>query len=535
MPTEKITFKKGAPPAVYVYQTLRAYRNALGKPTSDEALIGKKDPHTGMLIPNERYFSLRGQSPAPLLPDRIQACGPTAAFLHIAHSIGLLPILKQTFPHTWKQLFTYAQYMVCEGNLMQHCLLWHEHTSTIADDISSPGSSELFASLSFASRMAFFRQWIAANRGAGGALDAYLACDVTSVSTCARGIDQAEWGYNRDHENLPQINIGMFFGQGVRLPVFYNWYSGSITDKADLKFMMRYAGELGIGKVRFVLDQGFVTRGNCKYMYGRELSFVSCLPHGRLEARNIIAAVAGGLKQSAHWIAEYQVYGVSVPCTLYGIPMRAHVITGPDKEAADVKKLYAWIERAEQELSELEGRKTLPKRYSRFFERKEGGKGRRVCYARNHKKIDEEVKRAGMVVFITTDRELSTGEIIGWYRRRDVIEKGFDNLKNELDFHRLRTHLNETTEGKLFVAFLALILRTQLLNHIAALPRKGRPTGTEAILELKKIKALTFNGKGVYLAALTAKQKKILAAVGLSPDAFEQHVVSGFSQFLSVP
>jgi transposase len=534
MPTQKITFKKGSPPTIYVYQTVRAYRNALGKPTSDEVLIGRKDLQTGMLIPNDRYFSLRGQSPAPLLPDHIESSGATTAFLHIAHTIGLLPILKQTFPQNWRQLFTYAQYMVCEGNVMQHCLLWNEHTKTITDDISSPGSSELFASLSFASRMAFFRMWIAANRGAQGALSAYVAYDVSSVSTYARGIDQAEWGYNRDQENLRQINIGMFFGEAVRLPVFYNWYSGSITDKADLTFMMRYAGELGIGKVRFVLDQGFVTQGNCKYMYGKEVSFVTCLPHGRLEAQNIIAAVADRLKQSAHWIAEYQVYGVSIPYTLYGIPLTAHVIVNPDKEAADIKKLYAWIEQAEQELSRMEGRRTLPKRYSRFFDRKEGGKGRPFYYARNHSKIDEEVRRAGMMVFITTDGGLSTGEIIGWYRQRDVIEKAFDNLKNELDFHRLRTHLNETTDGKLFVAFLALILRTGLLNHIAALPRKGRPSGTEAILELKKIKALTFNGKGVYLSTLTAMQKKILASIGLAPDVFEQHVVSGFSQFLSV-
>jgi hypothetical protein len=165
MPTQKITFKKGTPPTIYVYQTIRAYRNALGKPTSDEVLIGRKDPQTGMLIPNDRYCSLRGQSPKPLLPDRIQSCGATAAFLHIAETIGLLPILKQTFPQNWKKIFTYAHYMVCEGNVMQHCLLWNEHTMTITDDISSGGSSEVFASLSFASRMAFFRMWIAANRG----------------------------------------------------------------------------------------------------------------------------------------------------------------------------------------------------------------------------------------------------------------------------------------------------------------------------------------------------------------------------------
>ena len=120
-------------------------------------------------------LSAEHPTPKPLLPDRIQSCGANPAFLHIAHTIGLLPILKQTFPTKWKQLFTYAQYMVCEGNVMQHCLLWNEHTATITDDISSGGSSELFASLSFPSRMAFFRTWIAANRGIRGALNAYVA------------------------------------------------------------------------------------------------------------------------------------------------------------------------------------------------------------------------------------------------------------------------------------------------------------------------------------------------------------------------
>jgi hypothetical protein len=32
-------------------------------------------------------------------------------------------------------------------------------------------------------------------------------------------------------------------------------------------------------------------------MQSRELSFVTCLPHGRLEWRNIIAAATGRLKQ----------------------------------------------------------------------------------------------------------------------------------------------------------------------------------------------------------------------------------------------
>jgi len=52
----KTTRKKGPGNSVYIYLTTRAYRNAAGKPTSDEAMIGKLAPDGLSLIPNQRYF-----------------------------------------------------------------------------------------------------------------------------------------------------------------------------------------------------------------------------------------------------------------------------------------------------------------------------------------------------------------------------------------------------------------------------------------------------------------------------------------------
>jgi hypothetical protein len=57
IPDKKVTFKN-VNNNIYVYYTVRAYRNEAGNPTSDEVSIGKKDISTGMLIPNRRYFEL---------------------------------------------------------------------------------------------------------------------------------------------------------------------------------------------------------------------------------------------------------------------------------------------------------------------------------------------------------------------------------------------------------------------------------------------------------------------------------------------
>ena len=42
----------------YVYYTVRAYRNAKGKPTSQRVSIGKYDAETGKLIPNRKYYEV---------------------------------------------------------------------------------------------------------------------------------------------------------------------------------------------------------------------------------------------------------------------------------------------------------------------------------------------------------------------------------------------------------------------------------------------------------------------------------------------
>ena len=53
--------------------------------------------------------------------------------------------------------------------------------------------SRLSASIAHGERMAFFGGWVG-----GLSEQEYIAYDVTSVSTASRGIDIAEWGYNRD-------------------------------------------------------------------------------------------------------------------------------------------------------------------------------------------------------------------------------------------------------------------------------------------------------------------------------------------------
>ena len=265
MPAKKVTYKNGANGTIYVYYTVRAYRNKAGKPTSDEVAIGKKDNATGQLIPNRRYYEFFPDTkmpqkdskplPSPLsLPKSVRSCGNTAALLKTADSIGLTEILKKCFPDRWNRILAAAFYILCQGNVMMYIEDWFDETNVkFAERMDDIDCSRLFASITDDDKKCFFKEWVKYIKE-----KEYIAYDVSSISAYSGNIDIAEWGYNRDHEKLPQMNIGMYYGMTSRIPVYYDLYSGSIPDKTYMEFMMTTAKDLGICNVCFVIDRGFV-------------------------------------------------------------------------------------------------------------------------------------------------------------------------------------------------------------------------------------------------------------------------------------
>ncbi len=69
-------------------------------------------------------------------------------------------------------------------------------------------------------RRQFTRKWIARYGHSSQA----AVFDITSLSSYSELSDFVEWGYNRDGENLPQINLGMIWTDknNNKLPVKNN-------------------------------------------------------------------------------------------------------------------------------------------------------------------------------------------------------------------------------------------------------------------------------------------------------------------------
>jgi transposase len=521
MPEKKIVTRTYANGSVYVYYRIRTYRNEKGQPTNDVVAIGKKDTASGKLIPNQRYFDFfpdsNYQNPKTITPKLIKACGNVAAMMEIANQTELLSTLKKSIPTKCDQLLATAFYMICEGNVMMYIGDWFENNNVnFTEHMTDIDCSKLFASITEEEKRLFFSEWIKI-RGE----QEHIAYDVTSVSTHSQNNEIAEWGFNRDNEKLPQINLGLFYGVSSNMPIYYHTYSGSIPDKVCLEYMMATAKDLGISNTSFVFDCGFVTEENFLYMYENNIPFITAMPGNRTAATNLIDKFKNSIEKSGNRIRDYDVYGVAHPTSMYGQEIQAHIFFDQERRLFETNEIYAYIDKLEAELIELsKAKKQVTKRFKEIFIINEQPKSS-FTYELDTEKIDAKLSRAGYFILLCTNRELKSKAVLKTYREKDTIEKNFDQFKNRLDFKRFRTHWKATMEGKIFVGFIALILRTYMKGLIKKNDDLKKVTFEKMLIELNKIKSVTMSDNKSILMPLTKLQKDILSTLKVNTALLE--------------
>ncbi len=81
--------------------------------------------------------------------------------------------------------------------------------------------------------------------------------DITSLSSYSGLIEMLEYGYNRDKDGLPQLNLGLYVDRKADLPFGFDVYPGSIVDVSTLKNTVKKIRDLGIDKTCLVIDRRF--------------------------------------------------------------------------------------------------------------------------------------------------------------------------------------------------------------------------------------------------------------------------------------
>ena len=509
------TKSAGAKGEKYVYKYVKYFRNADGEPRNTAKAIGKLDIVSGKMYPNRYYFETYNLEPS--LPDiSMWDYGYSYIALKVSRDTGLLDCLKEACGEKAMDILVMAAYIIREGNAMDGLDDWQMRNYVPGHNrlLTSQSTSKLFASLTPGMRDAFFAGWIKKALG-----DQTVCYDVTSISSYSHQMINVERGYNRDDEGLPQYNMGMFCNEGTRIPLYYNRYNGSLTDRTNLCYVLANAKAVGIKRVKLVLDGGFWSEECLKSLSGACQTFTVGMPASLKESDRILAAHGDGIAAYANELKGHHIYCVPVHTEIHRIAGRVLIYYDAWNHVNQCIELSSHIERLKAELETVKRfpKKTLT-RYAPYFALTKHEQDSGFDYRIDDEAIEGMRKRKGYFLIFSTDMESSPQQILDYYRAKDADEKIFAQIKVDMDGGRIRTHNEETTDGKTFVAFIACVIRSFMLNRLSKYLDDHSTSMKKVFNQLSNIIIISSNDRYRFAKALTKTQKIILSAFDAADD-----------------
>lgn len=351
-----------------------------------------------------------------------------------------------------------------------------------------------------------------------------LVYDITSLSSYSSLIRLLEYGYNRDGQSLPQINLSLIMDKDLGIPVMYDIYPGSIPDIATLSSTLTKLEAYGVHEYTGIMDRGFFSESNLLEMLERRISFIIAAKFNSKKMNMLLTEAQGDIDNIAHLqkFKDRTMYVKPVVLSLDEHSLNGYLFYDPIREQEEKESLTSRLYDIREELVNVRLKKNqiayrvfLDKAgdFKNFFDWNQVDDRIEATIRQNA--VAQRMNRMGQfMLFYSGDVDWMT--CLSLYRERDCIEKEFKGLKNELAVLPLKTHNNNTTRGYLFVAFLSLILRSRLLKMIKDSDILKKYSVERVLLELEKWRKITLADGQVVTTVMTKKQRTVLEALELS-------------------
>ena len=530
----KITYRKRDDSCYVYYEYDRVYDPSQKYTNVKRAMIGKQskaDLH--MMQPNQNYLKYFPEVELPEEKNRTlrSSCLRVGAYIvlqKLLRESGIPEMLSQYFNEKDLGLFLdlAAYSIITESNAAQYYPDYAYNHAIFSKDMriyTDSKVSDFFRSITDNQSVGFLNSW---NESKDHREKIYISYDSTNKNCQAGDIEMLEYGNAKVDQGSPIFNYSIAYDTRNKEPLFYEAYPGSINDVSQLQYMLDKAKGYGYKKIGFILDRGYFSKSNIEYMDQCGYSFVIMVRGMATLVNELILKNKGTFeKKRIHNISDYRVYGVTVKKKLYATDEKDryfHIYHSIEKESAErtqlenrIDEMTKFMKRHSNEMREFGAG------FERYFE---------LYYDEEHKTflfpvekarvIENEIELCGYFCIITSEK-MTAKEAIELYKSRDASEKLFRGDKSYLGNRSLRVYSDESASAKIFIEFIALIIRSRIFTNLKEEMKNldKRPnymTVPAAIKELEKIEMVR-QLDNVYRLdhAVTAAQKTILKAFGI--------------------
>ena len=538
----KITYRrKGETDYVY-YEYTRIYQKGSNITNPKRATIGKRDKDDPtMMIPNENYLKYFPDEDLPELNDRTKRCsclriGAWLVIRKIIQEYKFADILEKYIrkKDIGLVLDLAAYSIISESNANQYYPDYAYNHPLFSDHMhiySDSRVSDLLQSMTAEMSAGFLNDW---NAERDHREKIYISYDSTNKNCQAGDIEIAEYGHAKVDTGAPIFNYAVAYDTTNREPLFYEEYPGSVNDVSQLEFMLDKAAGYGYKKVGFILDRGYFSRSNIKHLDSYGYSFIIMVKGMNSLVNSLILENKGTFENKwAKHIDEFDVYGTTIKRKLYESDSKDryfHLYHSSSREgnerallAKKLRHMKAYLEKHTNEAVQFG---TGFHHYYRLHYNNENGV---FLFPEDRTDVIERENSLSGYFCIITSEHMTAKEALLLYKNRDASEKLFRGDKSYLGDKSLRIYGDSAAESKIFIEFLALIIRNRIYNCLKEewIKLEKRPndmTVPAAIRELEKIEMVRLTDNKYRLDhAVTATQKAILKAFGMDTDMIKYY------------
>lgn len=457
-------------------------------------------------------------------PKRVLSYGEFLPLQHITQELQLELHLTKFFSssQTWS-LLTMAMSQVIRPRALSHINSWYEGTILSEDHPDLPLSSQSISNLltkigETAVHHEFARELIQLTNP-----HRTMVYDITSLSSYSQLINLLEYGYNRDNLDLPQINLAMMVDPAKGIPLMYDLYPGSIVDVSTIKNTIAKMQSLGITNCTLVMDRGFFSTVNVKDLAENGYSFIIPAPLSLKTAKQAISSTHAAIEDPNN-LKLYQdepIFVMPVSLTIGTVTLQGYAYYDQRREQDERRLFYRRLHDVAEKLRSMTIKPWMnptdvveesARNFAPYLEWKVRENAFEVSIRKNA--VSQRVNRMGLFILLFQG-SFEWDECLALYRCKDIVEKVFAMLKNDIEALPLNVRKDSTVAGYLFVCFLSLILRMRLLRLLKESGLNKKYSIEGLLTELEKLRLMILPDGTKIPTEVTKRQRDILTSLGL--------------------
>lgn len=297
-----------------------------------------------------------------------------------------------------------------------------------------------------------------------------LSFDSTAISTYSETILDAAYGHAKQNPELKQVNLSMVCDHETGDVLFANTYHGSLNDKTEFGYALSRMISAGfdLSKNVLITDRGYQSIYNTALELKLDLKFIQgitlledCVKKAiiRRQAQLNDFVRFNDPRLGVNSVSEDELWSVDGNNGRLTHKIKLHLYR-------DMARSFDQIQAFKKEILDVIDQKNenktidpvVWKRVSRYVLQSKSK------WMINLEKFSQDCSFVGCFA-IRSNCDLEATEVLRLYRQRNIIEQGFQQLKNEVDGARLYA-TESTYRGKLFVFILAQAIRMSMLSRI---------------------------------------------------------------------